>query len=122
MIIDKGVDDEIIVLQTFGIQINIADLIDDINRNSDRYPIRECETDALLGINRTDGINTEILENISQARLNQPILITAIDGYEWIIDGNHRLLKRYELGKKITNYIPINCDQLDPFVSEFSWR
>ncbi|MEJ2076361.1 MAG: hypothetical protein P8X79_23215 [Reinekea sp.] len=99
MIIDKGVDDEVLVLQTFGIQIDIAALIEEINSNSDQFLIHECETEILLGINRTDGINVEVLR---------------------VIDGNHRLLKRQELGRKMTNYIPINGSQLDPFVSEFS--
>ncbi|MEJ2046345.1 MAG: ParB/Srx family N-terminal domain-containing protein [Reinekea sp.] len=120
MIIDKGVDDEVLVLQTFGIQIDIAALIEEINSNSDQFLIHECETEILLGINRTDGINVEVLKNIKEARLNQPILVTAIDDSEWVIDGNHRLLKRQELGRKMTNYIPINGSQLDPFVSEFS--
>lgn len=118
MIIDKGVVDESLVLQTFGIQINIAALIEEINSHSDQYQVHECETGILIGINRTDGINVEVLKNMNEARLNQPILITAINGYEWVIDGNHRLLKRHELEKKMTNYIPINGNQLDPFVSE----
>lgn len=119
MIIDKGVADEILVLKTFGIQINIAALIDEINIDRNQYQIHECETDILLGINRTDGINVEVLINMEDARLNQPVLVTSIDGYEWVIDGNHRLLKRHELRKEMTNYIPINGKQLGPFISEF---
>ncbi len=122
MIIYKGVADEVIVLQTFGIQINIAALIDDININADQYQISECETNRLLSINRTDGINTEMIAKMDEFRLNQPVLITAIDSHEWVIDGNHRLLKRHALGKETTLYISINGQQLDPFVSEFSWH
>ncbi|KGD63155.1 hypothetical protein T9A_00475 [Alcanivorax jadensis T9] len=122
MIVEKGADDEVLVLQRFGIQINIAGLIDHINRNSSVFQIKECDTGVLLSINRTDGINSKTLKQMSEIRLEQPVLVTVIDEYEWLIDGNHRLLKRHELGKQSTNYIPINGGQLDPFVSEFSWR
>ena len=122
MIIEKGADDEVLVLQTFGIKINISGLIDYINRNSSVFQIKECDTGVLLSINRTDGINSKNLKQISEMRLEQPVLVTAIDEHQWLIDGNHRLLKRHELGKQTTNYIPINGGELDPFVSEFSWR
>jgi hypothetical protein len=122
MIIDKGAADEVLVLQCFGIQIDIAGLIDDINNNDSQYQLHECSTSRLLEANRTDGINKEVLAQMTESQSNQPILITAIDGYEWIIDGNHRLLKRAELAKESSRYIPISGVQLDPFVSEFSWR
>ncbi|ODS24094.1 hypothetical protein AB835_05595 [Candidatus Endobugula sertula] len=122
MILEKGVADEVIVLQDFEIQINIADLIDHINNNESQYQVLECTTNQLLGLNRTDGINNEVLGKMNKERSNQPILVTAIDEYEWIIDGNHRLLKRAQLGKELTSYIPINRNQLNPYVSTFSWR
>ena len=120
MIIDKGADDEVLVLQSFGIQINIAGLIDHINSNEGLYQVCECATSRLLEVNRTDGINREVIAQMPEYRSNQPILVAAIDGHEWIIDGNHRLLKRAELGKESTCYIPINGPQLDPYVTEFS--
>ncbi|NVK57907.1 MAG: hypothetical protein HWE26_20090 [Alteromonadaceae bacterium] len=122
MIIEKGASDEIFVLQDFGIQIDIAGLIDHINSNEDQYQVCECATSRLLEVNRADGINREVLANMSDSRSNQPILVTAIDEYEWVIDGNHRLIKRAELAKAVASYIPINGVQLDPYVSEFSWR
>jgi hypothetical protein len=122
MIIDKGADDEVLVLRSFGIQINIASLIDHINSNEGLYQVCECATSRLLEVNRTDGINRELLTQMPEYRSNQPILVAAIDEYEWIIDGNHRLLKRAELGKESTCYISINGPQLDPYVTEFSWR
>ena len=48
MIVEKGADDEVLVLQRFGIQINIAGLIDHINRNSSVFQIKECDTGVLL--------------------------------------------------------------------------
>jgi len=122
MILEKSADDEVLVLQVFGIQIDISGLIEHINNNPSRHQICECETHKLLKLNRTDGINRETLSQIKESRLNQPVLVAAIDEYEWIIDGNHRLLKRLELGKETTPYIPINGVQLDQFVSEFSWQ
>lgn len=122
MIIDKGLSDEVFVLQAFGIQIDIAGLIGDINNNEGQYQVSECSTSRLLEVNRTDEINKEVLTEMTESRSNQPILITAIDEYEWIIDGNHRLLKRVELAKESVRYIPINGAQLDPYLSEFSWR
>lgn len=119
MIIEKSVDDEVNVLNAFGIKINIAALIDDINSNFNQYQVIESETSMLLEINRNDGINLEVLKNMTLERMNQPILVTAIDGYDWVIDGNHRLLKRRQLGMSKTNYIPINGSQLDPYVSTF---
>jgi len=122
MIIEKGADDEVLVLRSLGIQIDIAGLIDDINNNDGQYQLCECSTSRLLEANKSDGINKDVLAQMSKSRSNQPILITAIDKYEWIIDGNHRLFKRAELAKESTRYIPINGVQLDPFVSEFSLR
>lgn len=122
MIIEKGVADEVLVLQSFGIQIDIAGLIDHINSNESQYQVCECATNRLLEANRTDGISQEVLVQMSESRSSQPILIAAIDEYEWIIDGNHRLLKRVDLEKETTCYIPINGAQLEPYVSEFSWR
>ena len=115
MILEKCVDDEVLVLQVFGIQIDIAALIDHINSNMNLYQICECSTNRLLDLNRTDGIDHVTLSRMSEARLNQPVLVTRIDDYEWVIDGNHRLLKRRELAKESTRYIPINGNALDPF-------
>ena len=114
MIIETGAADETLVLQTFGIQMNIAGLIGHINSNDSQYQIFECATERLLKLNRTDGINCEILAQMTESRSNQPILITAIDGYEWVIDGNHRLIKRAALDKESTCYISINSTQLKP--------
>jgi len=119
MIVGKGMVDEVFVLQTFGIQIDIVALIDEINNKNEEYAICECLTEELLSINRTDNINTEIVNNMNDARFNQPIIVTAINDSLWVIDGNHRLFKRYKLGKKMTYYIFINRIQLEPFVSEF---
>lgn len=121
MIIDKGAIDEILVLQFFGIQINITGIVDRINSNEDQFQVCECATRRLLEVNRTDGINREVLDKMTESRISQPILVTVIDEYEWVIDGNHRLFKRVELARESTCYIPINGEQLDPFVSEFSW-
>lgn len=122
MTLEKGAIDEVLVLQVFGIQINIADLIDHINDNQNLFQVCECPTDRLLKLNRTDGITAETLSQMGEDRCDQPVLVTSIDNYEWIIDGNHRLLKRRELDKENTLYIHINGDVLNPFVSEFSWR
>ena len=120
MILEKGVSDEVLVLQVFSIQIDVAALIEHINNNESHYQVCECSTDRLLELNRADGINRDTLSKMSEARLNQPVLVTKIDDYEWVIDGNHRLLKRQELLKEVTSYIPIDGTSLDPFVSEFS--
>lgn len=122
MIIEKGAVDEVFLLKNLGIQIDIASLIEHINNNENLYPIYECPTNKLLKLNKTDGINHETLSRISALRLEQPILVTKIDDHEWIIDGNHRLLKRHKLAKEITHYILLSGAQLDQFVSAFSLR
>lgn len=122
MIIKKGVIDEVFLSQDIGIKVDIAALIDYINCNFDAQSSYECETSKLMGLNRADDVNYETLSEIGEERLNQPVLVAEIDSHEWIIDGNHRLLRRHELGMKMTRYIPIDAKQLDPFVSEFSWH
>ena len=120
MLLNKGANDEALILNSFAIKIRIAELIEHINEHSEEYKILECDTSILVGLNRTDYINYEVLEKMSNDRLEEPVLVTSIDEYEFVIDGNHRLQKRHQLGRDITKYIPINGYQLDPFVIALS--
>lgn len=122
MILETGVADEVSVLQVFGVQVDVAALIEEINNNPGQYQIHECETSRLLECNRNDFINHEALSQISDSRLNQPLLVAVIDDYEWVIDGNHRLLRRAELAKDTTSFIPIPGEELGRFISQFSLR
>lgn len=122
VILSKGVDDEVFLLKSLEIQIMISELIDFINFNSELFDVRECETDILLNLNRSDYINPNNLNSISESRLDEPVLVTKIGDYEFLIDGNHRLQKRKVLSKFKTKYILVNGEQLDQFVREFSLR
>jgi len=117
MLLSKGVSDEKVILNSHGISIDVARLIDHINANKARFQVCECSTQRLMDTNRTDGINYDLIASMDSDRINQPVLVTSIDGYEWVIDGNHRLLKRHELQKETSFYIPIGGNVLDPFVS-----
>ncbi len=102
MLLRKGSSDEKVILKSHGIIIDIAGLIDHINVNEDRFQVCECPTQQLLDINRTDGINFDLIASMDGDRINQPVLVASIDGYEWVIDGNHRLLKRHELQEEFS--------------------
>lgn len=117
MVLNKGAADEQLILNSHGIQIDVARLIDHVNANESQFKVCECSTQRLMDINRADGINPDVIASMDCNRVDEPILITSIDGYEWVIDGNHRLLKRHELQKETSLYIPIGGSQLDPFVS-----
>lgn len=117
MLLCKSVSDEQLVLNSHGIQIDVARLIDYINANEDRFQVRECSTQRLMDLNRADGINRNVIASMEGSRVEQPVLVANIDGHEWIIDGNHRLLKRYELYRENSCYIPVGGNELEPFVS-----
>lgn len=122
MILNKGVDDEVFILKSFEMKIMISELIDFINSNWDLFEAIECETDVLLNLNGSDYINPSNLNFMSEFRMDEPVLVTKINGYDFIIDGNHRLQKRKLFSRFKTKYIPINGELLDHFVREFSIR
>jgi hypothetical protein len=117
MLLGKGVSDEQLMLNSHGIRIDIARLIDHVNENENQFEVRECSTQRLLEANRSDGINRDLIASMERIRVEQPVLVANIDGHEWIIDGNHRLLKRHELHMKNSYYIPVGGSELEPFVS-----
>ena len=122
MILNKGVDDEVFILKSFEMKIMISELINFINSNWDLFEVIECETDVLLNLNGSDYINPSSLNFMSEFRMDEPVLVTKINGYDFIIDGNHRLQKRKLFSRFKTKYIPINGELLDHFVREFSIR
>ncbi|MGX5915107.1 hypothetical protein ACR0ST_10280 [Aliidiomarina sp. Khilg15.8] len=118
MLLCKGVSDEQLILNSHGMQIDVARLIDHINANEDLFTVLECSTQRLMDVNRADGINRDLIASMESIRVEQPVLVANIDGYEWIIDGNHRLLKRHELRKEHSFYIPVKGSELELFVSK----
>lgn len=102
-------------------QIDITGLVNYINSNRALFAIRELPTARLVAL-RMGEVRNDVLPNIDNRRLDQPILVAFINGSEWIIDGNHRLKKRKQLDKKTTKYIQISDDVLCHFMSNFSWR
>jgi hypothetical protein len=117
MLLNKGVVDEQLILSSLGVQIDVARLIDHVNANEVRFMVCEYPTQKLMDLNRADRINPNVLALMDDKRIDEPALIANIYGYEWIIDGNHRLLKRHQLQKETSYYIPIKGSELDPFVS-----
>ncbi len=122
MILSKGANDEVFVLSVYGLQILISDLIDFINANFELFEVRECKTNILMSLNGSDYIDKNILNYISEDRIDEPVLVTRINECEFLIDGNHRLHKRNHLSMYTTKYIPIDGNVLDIFIRDFSMR
>ncbi len=118
--ISLGAPDEILIIQDYGVQINIHKLIEYINTNNKKMKILCILTTELENLCRTDGINSNYLESISNERLNEPLLVGHIKNEKWLIDGNHRLLKRK--GTEKTKAIYVKNNILERFTQEFSWR
>lgn len=118
--ISKSSPDEGLFLNALSIKICISELIDYVNSNASFYEIRWLETSELLKLARTDGINRDHLSSIDETRLDEPVIISTIGEEEWIVDGNHRLIKRYEKMLTNTPAIVIPKKMLSKFTENFS--
>ena len=120
MLLNKGVKDEVLILNEYGIKVLIFELIDHINKYKDGIPVHDYPTKDLLELRRCDGINRQHLSTISNGRIEQPVLASTIGDSDWIIDGNHRLLKRAEKNIETTKVIVVPNDVLMQFMQELS--
>ncbi len=118
--ISKGAPDEVLTLNEYSIQISICDLIDFINSHSQLVKVSAYSTEILLQFRRTDGIDNDYLNNISEERLREPLLATVLNDEEWIIDGNHRLINRANLNHPTTKLIYVPEEIVGSFTKPYS--
>ncbi len=116
----KSSEDEGLFLNQLSIKVRTSDLIDHINNNTTLYEILWLETSELVNLSRTDGINLDHLNTINEERLIEPIIISRLGEETWVIDGNHRLLKRHNNGLRTTPVINLPEEVLSKYTEPFS--
>ena len=119
MKISKGLVDEVFVLRDLHVMIQIAPLIDALNKLSDVDPLWY-PTDHLRSMNRADRIVTTVVACMTDARRDEPVLIACLPD-TWVIDGNHRLAKRQLDGFGETQAIVVPPTILVPFIAELGF-
>ena len=121
-VISKGAAEEILVINDLAIQVSISKLIDFVNDNISDITISEYPTKELMKLKRTDIPNRYHLSNIDKERIEEPIMAAVINDEEWVIDGNHRLIKRAENNMLNTRIVVIPQDIITNYIQPFSLR
>ena len=101
--ISKSMNDEVFMIMEHLLEIDISHLIDAINSKNIEFDSGVMSVSYLSKFNRSTKINNEVISNMSNARRDEPIIISVISEAGWIIDGNHRLTRR-----QLDEYV--NCD------------
>lgn len=114
-LLSVGVEDEIFVLGSYGLLIRVYELIAHINSHPSEFEPRWRRTSELLRFRRSDGIRREHISRMPPSRRDQPLLVTKIDDDDWVLDGNHRLLRRHRDGCGETLVLEVSLDVLRRF-------
>lgn len=80
----------------------------------DLYPEVEAslEAEEVAFVRRTHGIEAAHLKRLTAARLEEPgILCDYGDGSSILVDGNHRYVRRFDIGHKTMRFIALQRDQ-----------
>ena len=107
--ISKGLPDEVFVMRGHGICIRVADMIDAVNAAPDVVASWHATAD-LMALFRSHRINDNCIKRMTAERRDQPLLVLALPGESWVIDGNHRLVARSLLGIAETAAIVVPPD------------
>lgn len=99
--ITKSREDEVFVAGDFGIVVQVWRLIDHVNGNADLQP-RVLPTDDLVSQRLPAELDESRLSRIDEARLEEPLLVWKPDARVVVLDGNHRLERRRQLGLETT--------------------
>ncbi len=115
MTLSRSMQDECFLCRELGVLVQIFHIIDAINAATDAEvffrPVEE-----LLALSRADRIDGRTVENMSEARRDEPVLIAALGGSYWIIDGNHRLARRQRDGFQDAAVVEVSPELLKPCV------
>lgn len=99
--ITKSREDEVFVARDLGIVVQVWRLIDHVNESADLQPSL-LPTDNLVSQRLPAGLDTSWLSRIGEGRLEEPLLVWKPDARVVILDGNHRLERRRQLGLETT--------------------
>ena len=114
--ISKNLKDEEYTIRKHSLKINISCLIDAINKSEVNYELDEFKIEELSDLIVSDGIDEKYIININNERRDEPIIVTVIFNEIYIIDGNHRFIKRINDGFKVFKILYISPEELKPFI------
>ena len=118
--ISKGLPDEVFVVGSYGLRIQVHGLIDWIN-NSPNVDAVWCSTDDLLRLRRSDRVQAAVVASMPDHRRDEPVLLCQLLEEWWVIDGNHRLEKRRRDSLAQTLAVPVPPDVIAGFLEELGF-
>ncbi len=120
-LLSVGVEDEGFVLGDHGLLIRVNELIAQVNAHPSEFIPELHKTSDLMRFRRSDGVCKEHLSGITASRLEEPLLVATIEQELWVVDGNHRLIRRHFDECEQTLAIEVPLDVLLRFAGPLGW-
>lgn len=114
-LVSVGVEDEVFVLGDYGLLIRVYELIAYIRAHPSEFDPSWRKTSELLRFRRSDGVQWEHVSRMPPSRRDQPVVLAKIEREDWVLDGNHRLVRRHRDGCEETLVIEVSLDVLRRF-------
>lgn len=113
--ISKALHDEVFIIKEHSLLIDIASLIDAINRKEIIFDTGELRSDFLATFTKSERYDNKTLLEMTNSRRDEPIIISNFGGANRVIDGNHRLIKRISEGYETCLIIGVSPAILEQF-------